>query len=104
MKKDSVPLIMAIFLVVGGLFSTMLLNNGTGITEASPAHRSAEFFISTAQGAESSAALFGARTLSSLTAVSGDGTLDIRSAFSVNLGAVENVGISWPAHVSSRRR
>ena len=108
MKKDNLPLIVAVFLATGGLLSGVsALGNKTGITEVASTRRSAEFFISTAQGAQNAATLFGAQTLSPVTAVSGNGALNSKSVFSVSLGAVKDSGSSFglkQAQVSSLSR
>lgn len=102
------PLIVAIFLVIGGLLSSLsILGSKTGAIEVASAHRSTEFLISTAQGAEIAATLFGAQTPSPVTAVSGDGTLNARSVFSAMLGAVKDPGSNSgprPVQISSLSR
>ncbi len=102
------PLIVAVFLAIGGLLSGVsVLNGKTGIVEVASARRSSEFLISTAQGAETTATLFGTRTLSPVAAVSGDGVLDQKSIFSDTLGAVKDPGNNFglkQAQISSLSR
>jgi len=93
MKKGNRPLIVAVFLVIGGLASaTSVIQNGTHAAEVVSTHRSGEFFIPTAQGAENAATLFSMRTLSPITAVSSDNTQGQRLVFSAAQGAVKDPG------------
>lgn len=88
-------MIVAVFLVIGGLLSGIsAFNNRTGTTDIVLASRKAEFFISTAQGAESAATLLGDRIPSSVTAVSDESVPDQRLVFSTTLGAVKDPGAS----------
>jgi hypothetical protein len=117
MKRDNSPLIVAVFLVVVGLLSGVSVFDGkAGATEVASARRSAEFFISTAQGAENATTLFSARTLSPITAVSDASAPNPRFVYSTALGAVKDIGMSAeagadpqkassePVHVSSLSR
>ena len=82
---------MAVFLVIGGLLSgAFVFKNQTGITDAVSGGQRAEFFISTAQGAENAVMLFGAQPLSPITAVSGDGATSSGKIFLTALGAVKD--------------
>ena len=97
-KKDSKPLIVAIFLVLGGLFSVAVPSRKTA-TIAVSAHQAGAFFISTAKGAENTSALFGLRTTPAVFTVSGNGTSSSGAAFSATLGVVEGFG-----YISSLKR
>jgi len=98
MKKDNGPLIVAVFLVIGGLLSgATVLNSRMQGTEVLSNHRNNDFFISIARGAENAAALFGARTLSSITAVSANGGPYSKVVFSPTLGAIKDPGTSIQA-------
>lgn len=96
MKKDNRPLIAAVFLVIGGLFSGAFVsgNLNGGIVEVASARRSGEFFISAAQGAENAGALLDERTPSPVSAVSNSNILESRSIFFSTLGAVKDPGVS----------
>ncbi len=94
MKKDIAPLLVAVFLVIGGLASSAFVagNNG-GILEVASAHHDGEFFITAAQGAETAGALLGERLPSPVSALSNSSILESRSIFFVSLGAVKDPGI-----------
>ena len=93
MKKDNSPLIVAVFLAIGGLLSSpFVFNSGTGMANVAAAGRDAGFLISSARGAENAAALFSAQAPSPVAAVSDGGTLDPKSVFSTELGAVKSGG------------
>lgn len=115
MKKYSNPLIVAIFFVTGGLLLGIpVFNHNIQITESASAHRDMAFFISTAQGAENTATLFGVRNVPPVSAVSLDRASDRRSIFSITLGAVSAMSAatgvhqdgtsSEPVHISSLSR
>jgi len=105
MKKDNAPLIVAIFLVMGGLLSGILISeNSTGIVRAASAHQETTFFISTARGAENVTTLLGARIPSPVTAVSDNSGSNTKSIFSNTLGAVKDAGAFGSAQNSSRNR
>ncbi len=93
------PLVAAVFLVIGGLFSGsfVFVHPRGGITEVAPAHRDSEFFISTAQGAETAGALLDQRIPSPVSAVANSGILETRSVFFSSFGAVKDPGISGGA-------
>jgi hypothetical protein len=95
MKKDTKPLIVAVFLVIGGLLANGLFSQAnTQVTETALSERGGAFFISTAQGAESIATLFGERTASAISAVSSDDIPEQRAIFSVASGAIKDPEIS----------
>ena len=96
-------MIVAVFLVIGGLLSgVFVFKNQTVTTGAVSGGRNAEFFISTAQGAENAAMLFGTQPLSPIAAVSGDGATSSGKVFFTALGAVKDAGA--PAQASSLSR
>jgi len=81
----------AIFLVIGGLLSnTPLFHPSIGTTETVLSRQKGSFFVSTAQGAENITALFGERTISPVSAISGNSTLGQGSIFSVVSGAIRD--------------
>ena len=81
----------AVFLVIGGLVSGFsIFSTKAEIAEIASVRRNAQFLISTAQGAENAATLFGARTLSPVVAVSDDSAMDLMATFSPTLGAVRS--------------
>jgi hypothetical protein len=95
MKKDNSPLIVAVFLVIGGLLSgASFFADKTGVVSVAAAHRNASFLISTAQGAVNTATLFGARAIPPVSAVSGESAPDPRLLFSATLGTVKDPGLS----------
>jgi hypothetical protein len=99
MKKYSNPLIVAVFLVTGGLLSGIpVFNHSIQITESASAHRNTAFFISTAQGAENMATLFGVRNIPPVSAVSLNSAPDRRLVFSVTLGAISNISATASVH------
>ncbi len=93
------PLVAAVFLVIGGLFSGALVfgHSRGGVTEVAAAHRDGEFFISTAQGAETAGALFDQRIPSPVSAVANSNILETRSVFFSSFGAVKDPGVSGGA-------
>jgi hypothetical protein len=104
MKKDNVPLIVAIFLVIGGLFSgAFVLGNNTGEMQVSSG-RGSDFFISAARGAEGATMFLGTRIPSPITAVSNNSELNTRSVFSDTLGAVKDIGTLGSIQSSSLSR
>ena len=96
MKKDNRPLIAAVFLVMGGLFSSAFVSGNIkgGIVEMASARRSGEFFIPAAQGAENAGALLDERTPSPVSAVSNSNIIESKSIFFSTLGAVKDPGVS----------
>jgi hypothetical protein len=83
------------------LFSgSAVFNSKTGVAEVASAHRDAELFISTAQGAMNTATLFGARAVPSISAVAGGNAPDPRLVFSPTLGTVKDLGISTSSGVN----
>jgi hypothetical protein len=102
-NKDNRPLIVAVFLVIAGLLSgASVFKNQTGIARAVSGGQKDEFFISIAQGAENTAMLFGARSLSPIAAVSGDGATSSGKVFFTALGAVKDVGAAIQTSSLSR--
>ena len=105
MKKNDMPLIVAVFLVIGGFLSGIsLLSSQTGIRETAAARRDTEFLIPTAQGAENAAALFSARILPQVTAVSNSNIPSLRAIVFVASGAIKDPGASDFVQVSPRKR
>lgn len=90
---------MAVFLVVGGLLLSAGSFRKPEMTGVVLAHRGATFFISTAKGAETASALFGARAIPSISAVSGDGAQYLQSSLSAARGAIKD-----PGYISSLNR
>jgi hypothetical protein len=92
----------AVFLVIGGLLSgASVFKNKAGVIEAASTHRNAEFFISTARGAENAAALFGARPISPVAAVFNDGAPGQQLVFSTARGAVKDTEYGPDQHGAS---
>jgi len=90
-------LIVAIFLVTGGLLSSApLFHPARGTREAALSRPKGTFFVSTAQGAENITALFGEKTIRPVSAISGDSAPSQGSIFSIASGAIrdlnENIG------------
>jgi hypothetical protein len=104
MKKDNVPLIVAIFLVMGGFFSGIILGNKTLGMQVSPIRQGNGLFIATARGAEGATMLLGARIPSSITAVSDNSELNTKLVFSSALGAVRDISALGSVQSSSRSR
>ena len=89
---------MAIFLVTGGLLSSVsIFHASTGIIETTSPGQKGVFFISAAQGAENITALFGEQIATPLSAVSEDNAPNQRIAFFVASGAIKDSGdnIDW---------
>jgi hypothetical protein len=105
MKKDNGPLIVAVFLAIGGLLSGVaIFRDGTRVADITSVRRNVAFFIPTAQGAENAAMLFGARTPYPVTAVSGNEAQAPELVFSVTLGAVKDPGSDIDQRTSSTPR
>jgi hypothetical protein len=91
-KKETKPLIVAIFLVTGGLLSgAPLFRPSTGINETNSSGPKGTFFVSSAQGAENTTALFGEKTIPPVSAISGDNAPSQGSIFSVASGAIRDL-------------
>jgi|GEM_PF-1724392 hypothetical protein len=104
MKKDNVPLIVAIFLVMGGLLSgAFVFGNNGGETQVTPS-RGSGFFISAARGAEGATMFLGIQVPSPITAVSNNSELNTKSVFSNTLGAVKDIGTLGLVQSSSLSR
>ena len=83
-------MIVAVFLVILGLFSIILFSpdkadDGNGLSR-----RNGAFLISTAQGAENMAVLLGAQEDSPLSAIADNYLPDQRSIFSATSGAIKD--------------
>jgi hypothetical protein len=103
MKKDTKPLIVAVFLVTGGLLVSAFASRVPAqMTETATAHQDGAFFISTAQGAENTAALFGGQTVSAISAVSGDSVSGPKAIFFVASGAIKDPGTSVKMHFNQK--
>ncbi len=85
-------MVVAVFLVIGGLFSGIFVfANKTGAGDTISARRNAELFIATAQGAENGTALLDTQNLSSGAVIfDGNDASDSKPTFSATLGAIKD--------------
>jgi hypothetical protein len=98
-KNDGKPLIVAIFLVAGGLALGACSFQKVAGTVAVSTQRDGAFFISTANGAENASTLFGARVIPPVSALTDDNETYTHSAFSPASGAIKD-----PGYISSLSR